>query len=126
MVVATEWRGFDYFIFVVIAVKIKKNSDNTKFKVRCSRFLYTLVIKDKEKADKLKQSLPPGKLSAENFRYCFRFFVTANKSTYRFSVNIFSLGFCSRFVYSAKDLPFMGLQSKIKQQFTVKVARDPL
>jgi len=28
--------------------------------VRCSRFLYTLVIKDKEKADKLKQSLPPG------------------------------------------------------------------
>lgn len=43
------------------AVKIKKNPDNVKFKVRCSRFLYTLVITDKEKAEKLKQSLPPGK-----------------------------------------------------------------
>jgi large subunit ribosomal protein L38e len=42
------------------SVKIKKNADNTKFKVRCSRFLYTLVVKDREKADKLKQSLPPG------------------------------------------------------------------
>lgn len=42
------------------AVKIKKNADNVKFKVRCSRFLYTLVITDKEKAEKLKQSLPPG------------------------------------------------------------------
>nr|CAD7433196.1 unnamed protein product [Timema monikensis] len=42
------------------AVKIKKNPDNVKFKVRCSRFLYTLVITDKEKAEKLKQSLPPG------------------------------------------------------------------
>ena len=43
-----------------IAVKIKKNKDNVKFKVRCSRYLYTLVITDKEKAEKLKQSLPPG------------------------------------------------------------------
>jgi len=42
------------------SVKIKKNSDNVKFKVRCSRFLYTLKITDKEKAEKLKQSLPPG------------------------------------------------------------------
>ncbi|CAJ0578600.1 unnamed protein product, partial [Mesorhabditis spiculigera] len=42
------------------SVKIKKNADNVKFKVRCSRFLYTLVIKDKVKAEKLKQSLPPG------------------------------------------------------------------
>ncbi|XP_034242519.1 uncharacterized protein LOC117646009 [Thrips palmi] len=42
------------------SVKIKKNAENTKFKVRCSRFLYTLVITDKEKAEKLKQSLPPG------------------------------------------------------------------
>ena len=32
------------------SVKIKKNADNVKFKVRCSRFLYTLVITDKEKA----------------------------------------------------------------------------
>uniref|UniRef100_A0AAQ4QPD5 Large ribosomal subunit protein eL38 n=1 Tax=Gasterosteus aculeatus aculeatus TaxID=481459 RepID=A0AAQ4QPD5_GASAC len=42
------------------SVKIKKNKDNVKFKVRCSKFLYTLVIADKEKAEKLKQSLPPG------------------------------------------------------------------
>nr|ALS04207.1 60S ribosomal protein L38 [Acartia pacifica]ALS04208.1 60S ribosomal protein L38 [Acartia pacifica] len=42
------------------SVKIKKNSENTKFKVRCSRFLYTLKITDKEKAEKLRQSLPPG------------------------------------------------------------------
>lgn len=42
------------------AVKIKKNPTNTKFKIRCSRYLYTLVVNDKEKAEKLKQSLPPG------------------------------------------------------------------
>jgi len=32
----------------------------TKFKVRCSRYLYTLSIDDPEKAEKLEQSLPPG------------------------------------------------------------------
>jgi large subunit ribosomal protein L38e len=32
----------------------------TKFKVRCSRYLYTLCVNDTEKADKLRQSLPPG------------------------------------------------------------------
>jgi large subunit ribosomal protein L38e len=42
------------------SVRIKKNTENVKFKVRCSRFLYTLVVTDKEKAEKLKQSLPPG------------------------------------------------------------------
>jgi large subunit ribosomal protein L38e len=43
------------------AVKIMKTRDNrVKFKVRCSKYLYTLVVTDKEKADKLKQSLPPG------------------------------------------------------------------
>ncbi|XP_065158848.1 large ribosomal subunit protein eL38 [Atheta coriaria] len=50
------------------SVKIKNNpkKGNTKFKVRCSRFLYTLVIFDKEKAEKLKQSLPPGLQVKEN------------------------------------------------------------
>ncbi|KAI9250184.1 60S ribosomal protein L38 [Phascolomyces articulosus] len=38
---------------------IKKNADSVKFKVRCSRYLYTLVVNDKQKASKLKQSLPP-------------------------------------------------------------------
>jgi large subunit ribosomal protein L38e len=28
--------------------------------LRCSRFLYTIIIEDKGKADKLKNSLPPG------------------------------------------------------------------
>jgi hypothetical protein len=44
------------------AARIKKNkkSNNIKFKVRASRFVYTLVLKDTDKAEKLKQSLPPG------------------------------------------------------------------
>ncbi|XP_053454085.1 60S ribosomal protein L38-like [Nycticebus coucang] len=47
------------------SVKIKKNKDNVKFKVPCSRYLYTLVITDKEKVEKLKQSLPPGLAAKE-------------------------------------------------------------
>ncbi|KAF3181384.1 hypothetical protein EYR41_004960 [Orbilia oligospora] len=43
-----------------IAARVKKNGSQTKFKVRCHRHLYTLTIKDSEKAEKLKQSLPPG------------------------------------------------------------------
>uniref|UniRef100_A0A1U7YWS8 Uncharacterized protein LOC104248603 n=1 Tax=Nicotiana sylvestris TaxID=4096 RepID=A0A1U7YWS8_NICSY len=39
---------------------IKKNKDMVKFKVRCSKYLYTLCVSDFEKANKLKQSLPPG------------------------------------------------------------------
>ena len=31
-----------------------------RFKIRCSRYLYTLSISDPEKAAKLLQSLPPG------------------------------------------------------------------
>lgn len=46
---------------LVTAARVKKNADKQiKFKVRCSRELYTLVLKDSDKADKLKQSLPPG------------------------------------------------------------------
>ncbi|KAJ5788341.1 60S ribosomal protein L38 [Penicillium paradoxum] len=43
------------------SARIKKNrkSQQTKFKVRCHTNLYTLVLKDSDKADKLKQSLPP-------------------------------------------------------------------
>jgi large subunit ribosomal protein L38e len=37
-----------------------KNTTVTKFKIRCSRYLYTLLVNDAEKAEKLKQSLPPG------------------------------------------------------------------
>ncbi|BBN67336.1 Ribosomal L38e protein family, partial [Prunus dulcis] len=42
------------------SVKIKRSKDAVKFKVRCSKYLYTLCVFDTEKADKLKQSLPPG------------------------------------------------------------------
>ncbi|KAI1486727.1 ribosomal protein L38e [Biscogniauxia mediterranea] len=43
------------------SARIKKNrkSSQTKFKVRCKSQLYTLVLKDSDKAEKLKQSLPP-------------------------------------------------------------------
>ena len=41
-------------------VKIRKRSAETKFKIRCSRYLYTLKVSDPEKAEKLTQSLPPG------------------------------------------------------------------
>ena len=42
------------------SVKIKKTGTKTKFKVRCSKYLYTLCVDDQNKANKLKQSLPPG------------------------------------------------------------------
>ncbi|KAL9682339.1 hypothetical protein QQ045_014135 [Rhodiola kirilowii] len=42
------------------SVNIKKTKDVVKFKVRCSKYLYTLCVPDAAKADKLKQSLPPG------------------------------------------------------------------
>ncbi|KAI7747177.1 hypothetical protein M8C21_010661, partial [Ambrosia artemisiifolia] len=42
------------------SVKIKRSKDVVKFKVRCSKYLYTLCVHDAEKANKLKQSLPPG------------------------------------------------------------------
>ncbi|KAI0977492.1 ribosomal protein L38e [Xylaria arbuscula] len=44
------------------SARIKKSSRSSqyKFKVRCSKQLYTLIVKDSEKAEKLKQSLPPG------------------------------------------------------------------
>jgi len=43
-----------------IPAKLPNGKTKTKFKVRCSRYLYTLSIDDPEKAEKLKQSLPPG------------------------------------------------------------------
>ena len=49
------------------AVKIMKAKDRVKFKVRCTKYLYTLVMMDKEKAEKLKQSLPPGGRGGEGW-----------------------------------------------------------
>ncbi|KAG2384516.1 C-terminal binding protein [Vigna angularis] len=47
------------------SVKIKRSKDVVKFKVRCSKYMYTLYVFDSEKADKLKQSLPPGRRSRQ-------------------------------------------------------------
>ncbi|KAF5309971.1 hypothetical protein D9619_010465 [Psilocybe cf. subviscida] len=43
-----------------IPSKVANGKAQTKFKVRCSRYLYTLSVDDPEKAEKLQQSLPPG------------------------------------------------------------------
>lgn len=53
--------GYILTIGSEIAARIKRNrkTQQIKFKVRCNRFLYSLVLKDSDKADKLKQSLPP-------------------------------------------------------------------
>ncbi|KAA8649056.1 60S ribosomal eL38 domain-containing protein [Aspergillus tanneri] len=52
------------------SARIKRNrkSQQIKFKVRCQRFIYTLVLKDSDKADKLKQSLPPGAFLSRTIR----------------------------------------------------------
>lgn len=38
---------------------IKRNKNDTKFKIRCARYLYTLKLSDRPKAYKLEKSLPP-------------------------------------------------------------------
>merc|ERR1711893_571319 len=48
------------------AVSIKKNKNGcTKFKVRCSRYLYTLDVSSADKAKKLRQTLPPSVIVKE-------------------------------------------------------------
>ncbi len=49
-----------YFHFLLfVAVTIKKTAGVTKFKLRLSKYLYTLVVDDKNKATKIEQSFPP-------------------------------------------------------------------
>eukprot|EP01094_Clydonella_sp_ATCC50884_P019993 TRINITY_DN4035_c0_g1_i2.p2 TRINITY_DN4035_c0_g1~~TRINITY_DN4035_c0_g1_i2.p2 ORF type:complete len:113 (-),score=25.88 TRINITY_DN4035_c0_g1_i2:53-391(-) len=48
-------------------VKIKRTGDKYKFKVRCSRYLYTLSVTDVDRVEKLKQSLPPSTLPRHAF-----------------------------------------------------------
>lgn len=50
-------------------IKRNKKSGQAKFKVRCQRFLYTLSIKDSEKAEKLKSSLPPSTSSTTSSHF---------------------------------------------------------
>ena len=70
--------------YLSLAVKIMKTRDKVKFKVRCSRYLYTLVVTDREKADKLRQSLPPGEQETGN---CF-YFLWCSKSCSVYFVQI--------------------------------------
>ena len=52
---------------IKVSKKSKKDSrtglqssvTQTKFKLRCTRYMYTLVMDDAGKAEKLRQSLPP-------------------------------------------------------------------
>lgn len=43
---------------VTIKRNLKAKRKNTKFKLRTKQYLYTLVVRNKEKADKIEQSLP--------------------------------------------------------------------
>jgi hypothetical protein len=58
-----EWENGDRDCansFAAACIKKNQKVNNIKFKVRCSKNIYTLVLKDTDKAEKLKQSLPPG------------------------------------------------------------------
>eukprot|EP00343_Euplotes_focardii_P006845 CAMPEP_0205821906 /NCGR_PEP_ID=MMETSP0206-20130828/10071_1 /ASSEMBLY_ACC=CAM_ASM_000279 /TAXON_ID=36767 /ORGANISM="Euplotes focardii, Strain TN1" /LENGTH=70 /DNA_ID=CAMNT_0053117747 /DNA_START=29 /DNA_END=241 /DNA_ORIENTATION=+ len=41
-------------------VKIKRSPGVVKFKLRLSKYLYTLKVTDLQKAEKISQSFPPG------------------------------------------------------------------
>ncbi|KAK4052732.1 60S ribosomal protein L38 [Microbotryomycetes sp. JL201] len=41
------------------ATASSKTATKYKFKIRCSRYLYTFCLHDADKAEKLRQSLPP-------------------------------------------------------------------
>ena len=42
-----------------ITIKKSKRNGITKFKLRTSRYLFTLKVDDKNKAEKIMQSIPP-------------------------------------------------------------------
>ena len=69
---ARNWRRkvltVVFFFCAATRIKKNKNTQQIKFKVRCQRFLYTLVLKDSDKAEKLKQSLPPSRFTAGRTR----------------------------------------------------------
>merc|ERR1711976_69904 len=41
------------------SITIKTKNNSTKFKLRCSRYLYTLKIDDQSKAEKIRSSIKP-------------------------------------------------------------------
>ena len=44
-----------------ITIKTNKKSNITKFKLRTPKYLLTLKVGDKNKADKIRASIPPSK-----------------------------------------------------------------
>ncbi|KAG5360233.1 60S ribosomal protein [Yarrowia sp. B02] len=42
----------------VESVTVKYSANDTKFKIRCPRMLYTLTVDERSKADKIVESLP--------------------------------------------------------------------
>jgi len=58
--ITTTSKEADMYFSTAARIKKSKKTNQIKFKVRCTKDLYTLVLKDADKADKLKQSLPPG------------------------------------------------------------------
>ena len=54
------WNSFTFVLALSTFIAFCFICPSFPPQVRCSRFLYTLKIADKEKAEKLKQSLPPG------------------------------------------------------------------
>lgn len=42
------------------SIKVKENEDCTKFKLRLSKYLYTLAVRDAAKAAQLAKTLPGG------------------------------------------------------------------
>ncbi|KAG2580074.1 hypothetical protein PVAP13_6NG270037 [Panicum virgatum] len=63
-------------------MKIKRSMYVVKFKMRCFKYLYTLCIFDAEKANKLKQSLPPHP-SSHSFNSYDIISVTVTKGAYQ-------------------------------------------
>ncbi|KZV21283.1 hypothetical protein F511_26241, partial [Dorcoceras hygrometricum] len=88
------------------SVKIKKSKDVVKFKVRCSKYLYTLCVFDLEKADKLKQSLPPGLLTPSSLFY----FVTVVLTVFCSNSSLVSL----KSYFLSKDLVIQGIDSNFR------------
>lgn len=64
-----------------IAPRVTNGKVKTKFKIRCSRYLYTLALDDPEKAEKLQQSLPPGASHYLLFPICLVFTPRPQAST---------------------------------------------
>jgi hypothetical protein len=56
------------WLIALPAARVKKSISRssgistTKFKIRCSKYLYTFATPDEDKAAKLKQALPPSML----------------------------------------------------------------